>query len=178
MEKRQQILLSYYLGLVFQVLGIILLFLFIIAMVWFNMNQGKEIEELKKKVNASVQENAGLSGRIAALTREGNTLREEISSLKDERDRLKSNVSSLTSKIAGLDSKVRFYLDSKGEPCENESEACLEKLVEVLSRPPDFSCSTVQDGICPSKCTQANDYDCCINRGNRWVSGKGCYVRP
>lgn len=178
MDKRQQILVSYYLGMVVQIVGIILLILFIIALIWFNMGQGKEIENLKKAINESSKENADLSGRIDALTEEGNSLRAEIADLKSEKELLEKNVSAMASKIAGLDSKIKYSLDAKGEPCSGEPDVCFDKLVEVFSRPPEFSCSTSQDGICPSKCTLANDYDCCINRGNRWVAGKGCYVRP
>ena len=51
---------------------------------------------------------------------------------------------------------------------------CAEGTTPTPEKP---TCSDIKDSVCPSACAAGADYDCCVNKGYEWFSGKGCYSK-
>ncbi len=45
----------------------------------------------------------------------------------------------------------------------------------IVAEKSGADCSSVPDGICPKWCAPGSDYDCCIEKGYKWIEGRGCY---
>jgi outer membrane murein-binding lipoprotein Lpp len=103
-------------------------------------------------------------------------LTDQVDTLTQDKNQLTDQVSELNSKINNLDSKVKKYLEAEGRKCENETETCLDDLINRLTTVTGPDCSSISDGICPRWCSAGSDYDCCVQKGFQWIQGRGCYT--
>ncbi|MBN2251962.1 MAG: hypothetical protein JW724_07815 [Candidatus Altiarchaeota archaeon] len=177
MEKRDRILLSYYTSFLFQAGGLVILFLFIIASVLFNINQYQTIESMKNNLSALSEDSSLLNERLSEASAETERLTAELDSLTQENKELKNEVSQLTTKMVRIDSMVKTYYDSRGTACAGDTATCLEELFKEVEEAQEPECSPVEDGVCLETCSAATDFDCCAEKGYKWVTGKGCYSK-
>lgn len=107
--------------------------------------------------NINLQE---LSGQIEAITAEKEEIFDKIASLNEQ--------------IGILDTKILGYLDAENRECNKDTASCLDELTAKL-RPTELRCEPLSDGVCPPFCGLSLDYDCCIEKGYKWIQGQGCY---
>ena len=80
----------------------------------------------------------------------------------------------LANKLEVLDSGINQYLAAENRKCEKDTVDCLDELIGKLE-PSQIKCEPISDGICPKFCGLSLDYDCCIEKGYKWIAGQGCY---
>ena len=140
-----------------------------------NIYQYQEKNQLATTVDSLTDEKNRLASEVILLISEKNQVETTLNSKVNEGHLLAIRVSNLNNRTDMIDSKIKEFFYFQGELCEDPVESCLDKYITKSKMVSDIECASISDGVCPRWCDADSDYDCCINAGNNWIFGVGCY---